>query len=1068
MIPVSKTEKTPEIRFRFNSVQLPTKHRAWLVLPVACCLFPAVATAQITPDTTLPSNSIVTPDGNTLVIDGGTSTGNNLFHSFQEFSVSTGAEAHFNNTLTIDNIITRVTGGNLSDIDGLIRANGTANLFLLNPNGIVFGPNAQLDVGGSFIGSTADRLNFEDGSFYSATQPNAPPLLTINVPIGLDFGSNPGDIVNRANTTATDAMGNVVPVGLQVQPENTLALIGGNVLLEGGTIASAGGNVTIGAVDGEAQVDLTRESNRLGVSYDRVGDFQDIQLSQGARIDTSGVGGGAIQLQGRGIELSERSAVISNTLGNRDGAGITITGSQLSLNGGSYVAANTFGDGAAGNITVNASESINLTGVEERVNLSIEVFDKTSFDPIQNLRSGLFSLSFGVGSTGEIDIRTDTLTLRDGSTIWSRPFDAGSGSNITLEAQMIEVTSSVIETVSLGSGSSGEITINAENLLVQNQGLLSSSTVSSQAGDIKINAESIELIGTPVDNSVFFTFIAASTAEQGQQAGDITIDTDRLILRNGALIRSDAIDSGRGGNIVINATESVELLDPLSQQIDPLTPIVEDSTISSGTTGRAELAGDITIDTGKLVLANGATISASADNLQLREGSILSTGRAGTIRIDAEEVVEVRGISPDGRLSSIRSTTAGSGDAGGIDIQTPILRVLDGGQISVGTLGTGEAGDLTIDVDDLDLNGSIPKPELDFNPDDFENGDNIDLDLSELAEGQVLNFTAFELTEELGNAEAGRLPSSISAVSFGSGRAGNIIITADELQVRDGALLGVGSFETANAGDINVTAEDIKLDTRGTIAATTASGEGGDITLRAGASLQMRRNSQISTEANGTGNGGNLNLDAPAIVALENSDIIANAFEGNGGNINITTQRIFGTEVRSELTPESDITASSQSGVSGAIAIAQPNVDPTSGLLEPIRNPFDDTALYFHTCDLYANSEFYVIGRGAVVEGPGGELEADAIFVDLGDDSIEALNSEEGDITARGEGEWPLPPPPPIEATGWVVGPDGTIELIAATPGGHPWYTHPDCANIANRFSGTGVEAGESEGVGVE
>ncbi|MEO1672636.1 MAG: filamentous hemagglutinin N-terminal domain-containing protein, partial [Cyanobacteria bacterium J06631_2] len=169
-----------------------------LSLGTVICLHTSSLLAQVTSDGTV--NTQVNQNGNVAEITGGETRGDNLFHSFQDFSVGTGNEAFFDNANDISNIFSRVTGGRISDIDGAIRANGSANLFLINPAGIIFGENASLSIGGSFLGTTADSILFEDGEF-NATDLDNPPLLTVNAPIGLSFRDNPASI--KVNSTAS-------------------------------------------------------------------------------------------------------------------------------------------------------------------------------------------------------------------------------------------------------------------------------------------------------------------------------------------------------------------------------------------------------------------------------------------------------------------------------------------------------------------------------------------------------------------------------------------------------------------------------------------------------------------------------------------------------------------------------------------------------------------------------------------------------------------------------------------------------------------------------------------------
>jgi large exoprotein involved in heme utilization and adhesion len=240
------------------------------------------------------------------------------------------------------------------------------------------------------------------------------------------------------------------------------------------------------------------------------------------------------------------------------------------------------------------------------------------------------------------------------------------------------------------------------------------------------------------------------------------------------------------------------------------------------------------------------------------------------------------------------------------------------------------------------------------------------------------------------------------------------------------------------AGDLQITAQTIQLDNRGKLTAATASGDGGNMTLQVQDLLLLRRNSEISTTAGiggAGGNGGNITIDAKDgfIVAVpsENSDITANAFTGNGGNIQITVQGIFGTQFREDLTPKSDITASSQFGVNGVVVINTPDVDPSRGLVALPTDVVDVSGLIASGCGApqrIASGQFIVTGRGGLPPSPSEPLRSNTIWNDLRPTTQQAQNLPSAAVATP-----PVSPTkgPLVEAQGWVIGSDGRVILTA-------------------------------------
>ena len=635
--------------------------------------------AQILPDGTLPENSTVTTEGNLQRITRGTETGSNLFHSFSEFNVRTGESAHFDNAPSVENIITRVTGGQLSNIDGILRTNGSANLFLINSNGIHFGANAQLDIGGSFVASTASGVSFADGSEFLTTAENADnaALLTVSVPVGLQLdASSSGSITSNGANLA-------VPTG------QTLALVGGDIALSGGTLMAGGspfieiegiptattlgGRIELGSLR-NGEVNFARGDRGLDFNYARAIDFGDIQL-RATDVNVTGTGGGDIQIVARNLQMSDLARVISVTQGTE----------------------------AGGNITVNATESVELIGTGDFTQ-TIQQFTSGDATPFNLRVTGLFNLTLGMGNAREIAIDTSRLVVRQNAAILngSQGPNAGNSGGLRIQAsESVEVTTAFIATANGlgGVGVGGDLTLSTARLLLQDNGLVLATTLgASRGGDLTIEADAIELtraqpfLVNPI--LTFGTTISTGTLANGD-AGDLTVNARTIALSDSAQINSGTIDSGRGGNLTVNASESIELRGGETIRATSVPNNFVNTSITTGTVVVGD-AGDLRLTTPRLVLQDGAFVATETFGL----------GQGGILEIDAE-TIELSGTSPDGQLPTAISSRSisllGGGNAGNVRIETDRLRVREGAQVAANSQGSGSAGNLEITATDIQL-----------------------------------------------------------------------------------------------------------------------------------------------------------------------------------------------------------------------------------------------------------------------------------------------------------------------------------------------------------------------------
>uniref|UniRef100_UPI003F6ECAF2 filamentous hemagglutinin N-terminal domain-containing protein n=1 Tax=Gloeocapsopsis crepidinum TaxID=693223 RepID=UPI003F6ECAF2 len=537
--------------------------------------------AQIIPDATLGAeNSVVTPTNINGIpsdrIDGGAIRDKNLFHSFEQFNIDAGRGAYFINPSGIENILSRVTGNDPSNILGTLGVvGGDANLFLMNPNGIIFGPNASLDLNGSFLGTTAGSINFANSIQFSATAPQTIPLLKISIPLGLQFEENAGQIlVQGSGAIRTSGAVNQLlnrDAGLQVQPSKTLALVGNGIALEGGILTTDDGRIELGSVTRVAQLSLTPIEKGYALGYESVPAFADVSLSNAAAVNASGEGGGDIQVRGRQVTLTDGSAIEVATLGSQPG----------------------------GTLTVAASEAVKVIGTTADGRVSS--FLTTSVYP------------GATGNGGNLTIETGQLIVRDGAQISAGTFGQGSAGSLTVKAaESVELSGTAANgrfASSLGTssergatGNGGNLTIETGQLIVRDGAQVVASTFGQgAAGTLTVKAaESVELSGTAANGRFPSGLFSSAQAEATGGGGNLTIETGQLIVRDGAIVFASTLGQGSAGTLTVKATESVELSGTTANGQSPSGLA---TSVYPGATGGG---GNLTIETAQLIVRDGA------------------------------------------------------------------------------------------------------------------------------------------------------------------------------------------------------------------------------------------------------------------------------------------------------------------------------------------------------------------------------------------------------------------------------------------------------------------------------
>jgi len=875
--------------------------------------FSTPAQAQINPDQTLGSeSSVVTPNVNVRgeladLIEGGTAWGSNLFHSFSNFDVSASERVYFANPDSIDSILSRVTGDSVSNISGLLGVDGAADLFFINPNGIVFGPESQLDIDGSFYASTASAIALGEEQF-SAIAPNNNPFISIrpNTSFFRYLSTESGDITNSGKLTVGEHLtlaGNNLILSGGLLASGDLSLIAADTIrirdFETGPFVALSGNNLL--LQGEQQIDifaLNHPDSEL-FSY---GDMT-LRSAQAVNGDAHYFSGGSFRIEQLdntpGTLLSPDDPIIRAfgdvTFANYQGSSLhilaggrvkigsaNITGPEAGTLGDDFLQASIeLSDGTTVEIDGSARPTLDIrAGVSPSAIGSLPSTNPSGLDLFtdffaDNLFQPMTPDITAEPSSADVEVGDVAINFQRGQVFLTNQYSPNAELSGDIKITDQGPLGLGINTTDIFGGAGGDVVIDSRNNIALINSTIRTQGLAGAGGNITLIAEETVSAQNPT-----FGLFRGLDATGSQQSGNIRIVSDNLAF-NGAQMSASSRGQGNAGNITLDVDKTIFLSDF--------------STITSDVNGGPGSGGLIKISSANLNILNGSRVGSTVSGM----------GNAGTVDIDVEDTVSI--IASDGLLGlgGISSNLAtGTGNGGTISIRAARLQLSQGAQIDTSTFSEGNAGNIELEItDELQLDGLGTGIISSVSSRGAGAGGNINVTTNRL---QMTNGAQFT-TSSFGAGNAGNIVLNVtdsanlnslsrlnsSTENNAEGQGGNLQFTARNLTVTGGAELSSRSLGIGDAGNITLTiAERLSLDD-GSISTNARSNSGGSIQIDAG-SVVLMNDSDINTfVSEGQDTSGNITVIADAVVALDDSDILAFAVQGRGGAIDLSETTLF-------------------------------------------------------------------------------------------------------------------------------------------------------------------------------